>query len=179
MLNLFFLLSITTWKKWKWSRVWLFVTPWIVAWQAPLSMGILQARNLVGVAIPFFRGFFRSRDGTQVSCIAGRFFTIWATRGGSESWESLLKYRLLGPTNRVSGSGVRPENLHLFKVPGWSDCCWFNNHIWIRMEVGRKRDARWDHWFRGWAEDKQCVEMPGWSSEGNGEWTQERELLAE
>ena len=30
-------------------------------------------------AIPFSRGSFRPRDGTQVSCIAGTFFTIWAT----------------------------------------------------------------------------------------------------
>ena len=32
------------------------------------------------VAIPFSRGYPRPRDQTQVSCIAGRFFTIWATR---------------------------------------------------------------------------------------------------
>ena len=31
------------------------------------------------VAIPFSRRSSRLRDGTQVSCIAGRFFTIWAT----------------------------------------------------------------------------------------------------
>ena len=30
-------------------------------------------------AIPFFRGSFWPRDGTQVFCIAGRLFTIWAT----------------------------------------------------------------------------------------------------
>ena len=42
--------------------------------------GILQARVLDWVAIPFSRGSSRSRDWTQVSCIAGRFFTVWATR---------------------------------------------------------------------------------------------------
>ena len=41
--------------------------------------GIFQARILERVAIPFFRGSFQPRDLTQVSCIAGRFFTIWAT----------------------------------------------------------------------------------------------------
>ena len=41
---------------------------------------ILQARILERVAIPFFRGSSQPRDGTQVSCIAGRFFSIWATR---------------------------------------------------------------------------------------------------
>ena len=42
--------------------------------------GILQARKLEWVAIPFSRGSSLPSDRTQVSCIAGRFFTIWATR---------------------------------------------------------------------------------------------------
>ena len=42
--------------------------------------GILQARILEWVAIPFFRGSSQPRDRTQVSQIAGEFFTIWATR---------------------------------------------------------------------------------------------------
>ena len=40
--------------------------------------GILQARMLEWVVIPFSRGFTWPRDSTQVSCIAGRSFTIWA-----------------------------------------------------------------------------------------------------
>ena len=42
--------------------------------------GILQARILEWVTIPFSRGSSWPRDQTWVSCIAGRFFTIWATR---------------------------------------------------------------------------------------------------
>ena len=37
--------------------------------------GIFQARVLEWVAISFSRGSSQPRDGTQVSCIAGRFFT--------------------------------------------------------------------------------------------------------
>ena len=37
---------------------------------------ILQARILEWVAIPVSRGSSQPRDRTQVSCIAGRFFTI-------------------------------------------------------------------------------------------------------
>ena len=37
--------------------------------------GILQARILELVAIPFSRGPFQPRERTQVSCIVGRFFT--------------------------------------------------------------------------------------------------------
>ena len=62
------------------QRVWVFATPWIAARQAPLSMGILQARILEWVAIPFSRGSSRPKNWTGISCIASRFFTSWATR---------------------------------------------------------------------------------------------------
>ena len=42
--------------------------------------GILQTRTLEWVAIPSSRGSSQPRYPTQVSCIAGRFFTIWDTR---------------------------------------------------------------------------------------------------
>ena len=41
---------------------------------------ILQARILEWVAFPFTRGSSQSRDRTQVSRIAGRFFTTQITR---------------------------------------------------------------------------------------------------
>ena len=52
------------------SRVQLFATPWIVAHQAPLSMGFLQERILEWVAISFSRGMFQPRDQTHVSCVS-------------------------------------------------------------------------------------------------------------
>ena len=55
------------------SHVRLFETPWTVH-------GILQARILAWVAFPFSRGSSQPRDRTQVSHIAGRFFTSWAKR---------------------------------------------------------------------------------------------------
>ena len=42
--------------------------------------GIPQARILEWVAIPFSRGSSQRRDQTGVFCIAGRVFTVWATR---------------------------------------------------------------------------------------------------
>ena len=48
--------------------------------------GILQARILEWVAFPFSRGSSQPRDQTQVSHIAGRFFTSWATRESQEYW---------------------------------------------------------------------------------------------
>ena len=45
---------------------------------SPPGHGILQARILELVAIPFSRESSQIRDWTRVSCIAGRFFTFWA-----------------------------------------------------------------------------------------------------
>ena len=42
--------------------------------------GILQAKILECVAYPFSRGSLQPRDRTQVSWIAGKFFTNWAIR---------------------------------------------------------------------------------------------------
>ena len=42
--------------------------------------GIFQARILEWIVIPISRGSSPPRDRTSVSCIAGRFFTVWATR---------------------------------------------------------------------------------------------------
>ena len=57
------------------NHVQVFVTLWTVAYQAPQSMGILQARILEWVAISFSRGSSQPRDRTRVSHVAGRLFT--------------------------------------------------------------------------------------------------------
>ena len=53
--------------------------------------GILQARILEWVAFPFSRGFSQSRGGTQVSHIAGRFFTSLSHKGSPriQGWVAL------------------------------------------------------------------------------------------
>ena len=58
-----------------------FVTPWTVAHQAPLPMGILQARILEWVAMPSSRGSSQPRDQTQASCMAGGFFYCLSHQG--------------------------------------------------------------------------------------------------
>ena len=71
--------SLLLWVCVKWlSNVQLFENPWTVACQALQSMRILQARILEWGAIPPSKGSSQLRDRTQVSCIAGRFFTIRA-----------------------------------------------------------------------------------------------------
>ena len=50
---------------WSFSCVRLFATPWTTACQAPLSMGVLQARVLEWIAMPSSRGSSQSRDRTR------------------------------------------------------------------------------------------------------------------
>ena len=52
--------------------------------------GILQARILDWIALSFSRGSSQNRDWTQVSHIAGRFFTIWMTREAPQCGMSVL-----------------------------------------------------------------------------------------
>ena len=58
--------------------------------------GISQARILAWVAIFSFRGSSQPRDQTQVSCIAGGFFTSWAIREAQ-------RRKLLGFPGSASG----------------------------------------------------------------------------
>ena len=60
---------------WSISHVWLFVTPWTVAHQAPLSMGF-PAKN-TGMGCYFLlQGIFPTQGSNSLfSALAGRFFT--------------------------------------------------------------------------------------------------------
>ena len=62
-------------------------TPWTVARQAPLSMGILQARILEWGATSFSRGSSRPRDLIHVSRIA-RWFFFFFFLITSTTWEA-------------------------------------------------------------------------------------------
>ena len=57
--------------------------------------GILQARTLEGAAFLFSMGSFQPRDQTQVSCIAGEFFTSWATRHALEALKPGINFSSL------------------------------------------------------------------------------------
>ena len=63
--------------KWKWSSLSCVLT--LCDPKDYTVHGILQARILEWVAFPFSRGSSQPRHQTQVSHIAGRYFTSWAT----------------------------------------------------------------------------------------------------
>ena len=66
--------------------------------------GIPQARILEWVAIAFSRGSSQLREQTRVSCIAGRFFTIWATRETHFATNSIFYFRSFGCFSYSFGS---------------------------------------------------------------------------
>ena len=78
--NIQTILEIWTWKLL--SCVQLFATPRTTQ-SNPVDYtvhGMLQARILEWVAVPFYRGSSQPRDQAEVSHTAGGFFTSWATR---------------------------------------------------------------------------------------------------
>ena len=80
--------------------------------------GILQARILEWVSIRFSRGTSQPRDRTQVSHIAGRFFTVRATR--EERGIKLLSQdegvnRTVHET-RMYGHPIKSESLPMVSV---------------------------------------------------------------
>ena len=69
-------------------------------WKFYTVHGILQGRTLEWVAFPFSRRSSQPRDRTQISSIAGGFFTSWATSKAQEYWKpqkakSCYKYFLV------------------------------------------------------------------------------------
>ena len=66
--------------------------------------GILQARILEWVAVPFSRGSSQPKVQIQVSRIAGRFFTSWARREGQEYWSG---YPIPSPVD-LPDPGIEP-----------------------------------------------------------------------
>ena len=90
-----FLIFTVKWKSLCCVR--LFATPWTIQ-----VHGILQARILEWVAFPFSRGSSQSRGQTQVSHIAGGFFTSWATREGPSLQYLLLKDKASAQTSSIS-----------------------------------------------------------------------------
>ena len=98
------------------SRVQLFVTPWTVACQSPLSMGILQARILEWISMPSSRGSSWPGDQTCISCLLHwQVASLWLEPSmQSTSCEILgwmtheLESRLLGEISTTSDIQMIP-----------------------------------------------------------------------
>ena len=85
---------------------------------------ILQARIVEWVTIPFPRASSQPRDQTQVSCIAGRFFTSWAPREAQEYWSGQpipSPANLPDPGIKPRSSALQADSLPTVRSLGWED----------------------------------------------------------
>ena len=83
--------------------------------------GIFQARVLELESIPFSRGSSQPRDRNRVSRIAGRCFTIWATR------EALHQSR------------IKAKKHSRETVPGWESSLWSQEWLYVQRAESQWR----------------------------------------
>ena len=114
--------------------------PWTVARQAPLYLGILQARILEWVARSFSWGSSQTRDQTHISCIGKWILYHWATRE-AKTWiqvvsleYSLRKYQCKGWEGRQKRQGSQ------FRVHGQTSyfCRQLAQSHWKPLETDMK-----------------------------------------
>ena len=91
--------------------------------------GIFQARVLEWVAISFSRGSSRLRDRAQVSRIADRRFTIWATR---QAWSKHIFRRSETESKSLA---VPMESISLLKSLS------YDLRVWLLLQIQRKWDV--------------------------------------
>ena len=94
--------------------------------------GILQAKILEWVAIPFSKGSSKPRDRTQVSPTAGRLFIFWATR-------------LFQRGAKIKDIGGCDGHIRTHKAPwgpAWVQCLFGKLTIlsWLFSEIQQKRE---------------------------------------
>ena len=90
--------------------------------------GILQARILEWLAIPFSRGSSQPRDRTEVSHIAGGFFISWATLVNKEIRvkKRRRKATKIGSTHKERKQISSSKN---YNNLNWESKCWFIDYL--------------------------------------------------
>ena len=83
--------------------------------------GILQARILEWVVIPFSRESSWPKDWTQISYIAGRFFTIWITWGAHKAGLLVTNSLIFSLSEKVFVLHLWRIILGGYRILGW----WF------------------------------------------------------
>ena len=103
--------------------------------------GILQARVLGWLAVPFSRVSSQSRDWTQVSNVAGGFFTVWATREAPKYWSGQpipSPGDLPDPGIELRSPALQVDSLPS-ELPGkCSLICWQKNKLWSKYLTSQK-----------------------------------------
>ena len=110
--------------------------------------GILQARILEWVAIPFSRGSSWSRDQHSISCIVGRFFTIWAT-----NWERLKDSHFFLKRKQKSPTAIyliccSANHVHVSPKKTLNCTQSQEGKVWGWVFSARRRAEEWIHFER-------------------------------
>ena len=120
---------------------------------------ILQARILEWVTVPFSRGSSQARDQIQVSHIAGRFFTVWATREalkGPQKFLLGLRPRAEAVTWKEPGSDPEFQRIaRRDKKAFLSDECKEieeNNRMGKMRDLFKKISHTKEHFMQRWAQ---------------------------
>ena len=135
--------------------------PMVCSSQAPLSMGILQARILECVSSS--RGSSQPKDWTQVSCIAGIFFTSWATREAQSKSKNVSLFHMKSesevtqscPTlcNPMEHSSQTPLSLEFSRQKYWSGLPF--------LSLGDLQDLGFEPWSLALQAGSLPAELPG------------------
>ena len=118
--------------------------------------GILQARILEWVAISSSRGSSQPRNRTWVSCIAGRFFTDWATREALKKADEHQEMML-------SNCGVGQDTWESLGLQG--------NQLWIftgRTRAEAEAPVLWPPDAKSWLNGKDPDTGKDWRQEAKG-----------
>ena len=99
-------------------------TPWTVARQAPPSTEFSRQEYWSRLPFP------SAGDWTQVSCIAGRFFTSWVTRGAFKERYWKLSHKNKGIWERIGwlrklwihSKWIKKDNVNTYVLVGCSNC---------------------------------------------------------
>ena len=129
--------------------------------------GILQARTLEWVAIPFSRGSSQPSDQTQVSFIAGGFFTSLATKEAQEYWSGcpIPSTGDLPNSGIEQGSPASQASSLLAELPGWGGG--------IKLKQGHYFQDK--SWISSLRTSNSATPLPSWSARLSPEtfWTSE------
>ena len=93
------------------------MTPWTVARQAPLFMEFSRQEYWNGLPFPLHGSF-----PTQLSCIAGRFSTIWATREDSVVITFMCPGKRRNLCDLLYYSGLEPKPQQLWDACIYGEC---------------------------------------------------------
>ena len=139
--------------------------------------GIFQARVLQWVAISFSRESSQLRDRTQVSCTAGRCFTIWATRNPpiyvSILFQILFPFKSLQSVEQVSlCNTVDPCWLSVLNIAVCTYHGFSSSHVWM-WELDHKEECRRIDPFKLWCW-RRLLRAP-WTA-GRSNWSLLKEI---